>query len=269
MECRGSTDSHGAPPLGVKCFSGDLPTAARSVVKRACDGQGGYACLGNAHVLVTAKHDSMLPDALEGAWQVFPDGASVAWLQRWTGHPFATRIGGPDLMALVCTEGVPFGLRHFLLGSTEGVLSRLRANLEQNHTGIKIVGSYSPSRREIESDVHLLVDRISPGDAQIIWCALGAPRQEIWMARASSAAQPSLLVGVGAAFDFISETKPRAPNWMQRSGLEWGASACNRAEAIGRALCANQQRVCRARHSADRGSKARAQELSSDASRRA
>lgn len=210
-----------APVLGVPCFVGSLTQAGQLIVDRARTGEGGYVCLANVHVLVTAQHDTELRRTLDGAWRVFPDGAPVAWTQRRIGHGYAERVGGPDLMALACAEGVAGKVRHFLLGSTEIVLDRLQRNLEHHFPGIAIVGSHSPSREDIEADVRVLVERISRRAPQIVWCALGAPRQEAWMARAAPELPSSLLVGVGAAFDFMAGTKPRAPRWMQRSGLEW------------------------------------------------
>jgi UDP-N-acetyl-D-mannosaminuronic acid transferase (WecB/TagA/CpsF family) len=88
------------PVLGVDCFVGDLETATEAVVGRASSGHGGYACLANVHVVVSAKRDPALQSALDSAWAVFPDGAPIAWSQRRTGGN-GTRIAGPDLMPAV------------------------------------------------------------------------------------------------------------------------------------------------------------------------
>jgi N-acetylglucosaminyldiphosphoundecaprenol N-acetyl-beta-D-mannosaminyltransferase len=63
--------------------------------------------------------------------------------------------------------------------------------------------------------------RVRSTNPHIVWCALGAPKQELWMAREADRLAPAFVVGVGAAFDFLAETKRRAPLWMQQSGLEW------------------------------------------------
>ena len=236
-----------APTLGVMCFAGDLGTAARLVVQRAISGQGGYVCLGNAHVLVSAQHNPELRRALDHAWKVFADGAPVAWLQRRLGSRAAERIGGPDLMPRVCGEGNALNLRHFLLGSTNNVLVRLQRNLERDYPGIAIVGSYSPSRDEIEGNVRALVERVGSSDPQIAWCAFGAPRQELWMSRAAAELPSIVMVGVGAAFDFIAETKPRAPQWIQGAGLEWAHRlAAEPRRLSGRYVRTNSEFVLRA-----------------------
>ena len=233
--------------LGVTCFAGDLGGAARLVVARACSTRGGYACLANAHVIVSAHHQPELRRALDGAWQVFPDGAPVAWLQRRLGCRDARRVGGPDLMPRVCEYGVPLNLRHFLLGSTDDVLVRLRLSLEHSHPGIVVAGSYSPSRIEINEGIQPLIERIRPSSPHIVWCAFGAPRQEIWMAGATSELPDSLLVGVGAAFDFIAGTKQRAHPSIQRAGLEWTHRlAMEPRRLVGRYLRTNFEFVVRA-----------------------
>jgi N-acetylglucosaminyldiphosphoundecaprenol N-acetyl-beta-D-mannosaminyltransferase len=206
--------------LGIDCFVGDLPAAAGLVVTRARSREGGYACLGNVHVLVTAQHDERLRLALEAAWAVFPDGAPVAWLQRRAGHA-ATRIGGPDLMPLAIESGLSPGIRHFLLGSRNSVLDTLCRVIERTYPGVRLAGSYSPSSDEVDRDHRKLLDHIRAAKPDIVWCAFGAPRQELWMSRHAEAVAPAVLVGVGAAFDFIAGAKPRAPSWMQRSGFEW------------------------------------------------
>ncbi len=207
--------------LDVDCFAGTLEQAATLVTERACATRGGYACLANVHVLVSAQHDPQLRQVLGDAWEVFPDGAPVAWLQRRSSSDSAQRVGGPDLMSRVCSQGVARELRHFFLGSTNAVLARLLENLERAHPGIRVAGSYSPSRDEIEQDQKTVTARIQLCRPDVVWCAFGAPRQELWMARNVTELPRTLLVGVGAAFDFISGTKNRAPLWMQNRGLEW------------------------------------------------
>ena len=207
--------------LGFPCFVGRLDAAVGALIARARSGDGGYACLGNAHVLVTALHDKKVATALNNAWAVFPDGAPVSWVQRRHGFTGAQRIAGPDLMPMVIEAGVPSGLTHFLLGSSQSTLDRLLARIEKRHPGVRITGSYSPTRAEIEDADRGVLDIARATKPNIIWCAFGAPRQELWMEAHAQLLAPAVLVGVGAAFDFLAGAKPRAPLWMQRGGLEW------------------------------------------------
>jgi N-acetylglucosaminyldiphosphoundecaprenol N-acetyl-beta-D-mannosaminyltransferase len=217
-----------APPAGrssvldVECFAGCLDSAARTVVDRAIEGSGGYACFGNVHVLVTARHNAPLASALSRSWTTFPDGAPVAWLERRLGARNAERVGGPDLMPLVFELGQEAGLRHFLFGSTPAVLEALERRLRLRYPSAEIVGSGSPPFGQRDPDVDAdSVERINATSPHVVWCALGAPNQELWMARWARALSPALVLGVGAAFDFHAGTRVRAPRWMQSAGLEW------------------------------------------------
>jgi N-acetylglucosaminyldiphosphoundecaprenol N-acetyl-beta-D-mannosaminyltransferase len=205
--------------FGIDCFVGDLDAAVDVVLQRAANRQGGRIVLANAHVLVTSLRDHRLRDALDSAWTVFPDGAPVAWLERRSGAPTAQRIAGPDLMPTVLDRGRSYGLRHVLLGSTQTVLDRLEFRFKRQLPGVAIVDKIAPAPGDENSPA--VLDRIATRDPHIVWVALGAPKQELWTQRHGNHFSSSLLAPVGAAFDFNAGTKPRAPLWMQRNGLEW------------------------------------------------
>ncbi len=216
-----------APALGVDCFAGNLDTAAATVVERALSGDGGYACLGNVHSLVSGVHDPALRRALDGAWAVFPDGSPIAWLQRREGARGATRVAGPDLMARVFDVGQADGLRHYLYGSTAPVLENMTRRLSNSYPDATICGTaFDVDARgmafEIDApEAAISVETIKSAEPHIIWCGLGVPKQELWMRYHAPNLAPALVVGVGAAFDFIAGNKSRAPRAMQRLGLEW------------------------------------------------
>lgn len=208
--------------LGSRCFVGDLRRASENVIERVGTRSGGYICQANAHVLVTSRHDLELRRALEEAWTVHPDGSPVAWLARRLGAPSASRIAGADLMTRVFELGEALGLRHYLFGSTRIVIDRLEIALASAHKRARIVGALSPPFGSLFDEQALqAVEAIRNAEPDIVWCGLGAPKQELWMNRYASLLAPAVLVGVGAAFDFHAGTKRRAPEWMQRNGLEW------------------------------------------------
>jgi N-acetylglucosaminyldiphosphoundecaprenol N-acetyl-beta-D-mannosaminyltransferase len=208
-----------SPVFDVDCFVGDLDAAVDAVIRRALSGDGGVACFANAHVLATSQRNEPLKSVLRSAWAVFPDGAPVAWLQRRSGHLAARRIAGPDLMPAVFDRGRANGLRHFLFGSTQPVLKAVEARLAARFPGVAIVGAAAPDSGDEDSTEVLAQIRAS--EPHLVWVALGAPKQEIWAQRQSSYLGSSLLMPVGAAFDFTAAAKPRAPQGMQQYGLEW------------------------------------------------
>ncbi len=208
--------------LGVDCLVGDVVSAAGRILDRVREGGGGYICQANAHVLVMAKRDERVRRALDEAWLVCPDGWPVAWVQRRLGVSNASRVAGADVMTRVFDEGRKQGLRHYLFGSTPDVLRDLERSLCSSHPGAEIVGSFSPPfGQPTEAEAREHVDRIRASVPDVVWCGLGAPKQELWMQLHAPTLAPAVVAGVGAAFDFHAGSKQRAPEWMQRSGLEW------------------------------------------------
>lgn len=204
--------------LGVPCFVGDLEQAVSVVLARAESRSGGYACFANAHVLASAREGSLLRRSLEDAWNVFPDGWPVAWVQRRK-IGSGQRVAGPDVMPRVVDRGRTLGLRHVLFGSSAEVLERVQKNLSWQSPGAHIVDAYAPPFGSFDDIV--AIERIRSSRPHVVWVALGAPKQEIWMHRCASELAPALVIGVGAAFGFLAGTQQRAPLWMQQRGLEW------------------------------------------------
>jgi N-acetylglucosaminyldiphosphoundecaprenol N-acetyl-beta-D-mannosaminyltransferase len=208
--------------LGVEYFVGDLREAADLVLARVGEGRGGYSCLCGVHGIVTAQHSHGMMDSLRGSWMNFPDGAPVAWLMRRFGARRARRIAGPDLMPVLFDVGQDSGLRHFLYGSTPDVLARLERRLLERYPRAIIAGSHSPPFRPLSDEENAqIAQEIVASGADIVWVGLGLPKQDQWLHRSAELFSPCLGVGVGAAFDFLAGTKPRAPKWVQNAGFEW------------------------------------------------
>ena len=233
------------PVLGFETYVGNLESAVASVVDRGRSGEGGYAVLGNVHVLVTAQRDRELSAALRGAWRVFPDGAPIAWLQRRRGQDAAERIAGAELMLAVARAGVPFGLRHAFFGGTRETLVALERRLTAEVPGLLVCEAVAPPFATLD-ELGPHVEAISHAGADVVWVALGAPKQEVFMAR-HAAGPGALALGVGAAFDFLSGSKSRAPRWMQRTGFEWAHRLASEPRRLaGRYLRTNSEFLVRA-----------------------
>jgi N-acetylglucosaminyldiphosphoundecaprenol N-acetyl-beta-D-mannosaminyltransferase len=204
--------------FGIDCYVGNVEDAAAVICDLAGRGQGGYAALMNVHVAMTAQRERDVEDALQRACAVFPDGAPIAWLQRRKGHDGGRRVGGPDLMLAALRAGGT-KLRHFFFGSTPEVVSKLTDRLAVAVPGLNVAGAVAPAPGT--ENAHSTLDAVRRARPDIIWVALGAPKQELWARRHAASVAPALVVPVGAAFDFHAGTKQRAPQWMQRVGFEW------------------------------------------------
>ncbi len=150
-----------------------------------------------------------------------PDGMPLVWMLRLKGVKDQMRVYGPTLMLHVLEmagrELIPVG---FYGGDTD-VMDKLVKTMETKYPGLNIAYSYSPPFRALssEEDNEVCIN-IQKSRIRILFVGLGCPKQEIWMAE-HKGKLPAVMLGVGAAFDFLAGRKPQAPKWMQAIGLEW------------------------------------------------
>jgi len=207
--------------LSTAIDSIDWSTALARIETWARSRASRYVCLCNAHSLVTASRDPTFNQVLMRADMALPDGAPVAWMLRHTGFPKQTRIGGPDLMWRYCALAAESGTSIYLLGGTAETLQALSAELRRAFPKLRLCGAAAPAFRPLEhheeSELIAQVNAAGPG---VVFVSLGCPKQERAMA-AWRGNVHSVMIGVGAAFDFHAGKIPRAPIWMRTSGLEW------------------------------------------------
>ncbi len=181
-----------------------------------------YICFSNVHTIVTGRQNLKFRDITNNASIVFPDGMPLVWLCKFNGYCDLEKCSGPDLMEKIFEVSEKKGYTHYLYGSTQETLRLLYNNLKCKYKTLKIVGMFSPPFRPLtEEEDKMLLDSINKLDPDFIWVGLGAPKQEIWMMEHVNKIKSSVLIGVGAAFNFHSGLVKRAPLWMQNIGLEW------------------------------------------------
>jgi N-acetylglucosaminyldiphosphoundecaprenol N-acetyl-beta-D-mannosaminyltransferase len=146
----------------------------------------------------------------------------LVWLSRLQGFHHVERVYGPDLMLALCERLAAKGYRHFFYGGAEGVPEQLASVLQKRFPGLQVAGTFSPPFRSLTADEDdRIVQMINAAAPDIVWVGLSTPKQERWMAGHRERLTAPVLIGVGAAFDFLTGRKPQAPRWMQRAGLEW------------------------------------------------
>jgi N-acetylglucosaminyldiphosphoundecaprenol N-acetyl-beta-D-mannosaminyltransferase len=208
--------------LGVGISAINMQTALATIQGWVENLSSSYVCVTGVHGVMESQKDEALRQAHNRAGMVTPDGMPLVWLSQLHGYGHVGRVYGPDLMLALCETSVARGYRHFLYGGAEGVPEQLAASLQERFPGLVIAGAYSPPFRRLtpEEDRQIL-HMIREAKPDIVWVGLGTPKQEHWMASHVEQLPASVLVGVGAAFDFHTGRKPQAPGWMRRNGLEW------------------------------------------------
>jgi N-acetylglucosaminyldiphosphoundecaprenol N-acetyl-beta-D-mannosaminyltransferase len=198
--------------FGVRVTRATEDEIVASAFDAVKEGRGGRTLVAvNAHTYSEARRDASIREAINDAYISWPDGVPIVWAAKLAGRPIGPRIHGHDLMRRFLKE--PFN--HYFYGSTPEVLAELTRNLP----GIRIAGTESPpfTRGAAESDLR----RINASGADIVWVALGAPKQELWARRHRDRIRVPLVACVGAAFEILAGRFTRAPKSLQRAGLEW------------------------------------------------
>lgn len=218
--------SHTCDCMGVPVVATNLKSAVHTVCGHLQEHRGDYMTFVNVHTLVTAVENDEYKRAQEMSAYSFADGTPVARLQRKKGYIEAKRVAGPDFMDAVLKISPDKGYRHYFYGSTPDNIGRLVETVSEKYPGVEIVGSCAPEFVEtmdadtFEEIFAKDIAEIEKATPDFIWVGLGAPKQELWMMHAQGRVN-GLMAGVGAAFDFISGEKKRAPVVLQKLGLEW------------------------------------------------
>jgi exopolysaccharide biosynthesis WecB/TagA/CpsF family protein len=183
--------------------------------------KGDYICVSNVHTTVMSFRDEEYRKVQNGGAMALPDGQPLSIVSRMRGYSEAKRVPGPDLMPAILKLSEEKGWKHYFYGSTEKTLAELKKVMLTRYPKLQIVGMYSPPFREVtKEEDDEIISRINDSGADFVWVALGAPKQEKWM-YAHKTKVHGLMIGVGAAFDFIAGTTRRAPMWMQKLCMEW------------------------------------------------
>jgi len=182
---------------------------------------GRYVCLFNVHMCMEAFDDSNFLKVVNDANLVLADGFPIYFAQKLLGHSNASKIRGVDLTIELSKfskiNNIPIGF----LGGTDRTLKKMSKNMLNKYNIDNIQYSYSPPFRLLNEDENNdIIKKINDSGIKILFVGLGCPKQEFWMSEHRIKLN-CILIGVGAAFDFLSGYKKTAPLWMQKIGLEW------------------------------------------------
>lgn len=195
--------------------------ALDSILLMCQAGQKGYVCLANVHMCMEAYDDPEFALLLRQARLVLPDGRPLLWMQRLLGYSKAKQVRGQDLFLAACELAQANGIRVGIYGGQNSVvLQGLADTLLNRYPRLRLVYRYAPPFRPLTAEeAQKVAADIQRLDVQLLLVGLGCPKQEKWMA--SHQHLGPLMIGIGAAVDFVTGSKLSAPRWMQKFGLEW------------------------------------------------
>jgi len=219
----GSASPREAPPelhlFGIRIVNTTMDEALDWIVDRASSGGSSFLAFVNPDCLNLAWRSPEYKEVLLGASRVLPDGIGIHLACRMLGTHLMANVNGTDLFPRLCQRMAGTGHSIFLLGARPGVAAAAGEAMVRLYPELAVAGARDGFFPPEETP--RVIEEVNRSGASILLVAMGAPRQEQWLATHAGELRPAVRMGVGGLFDFYSGRIPRAPLWMREIGLEW------------------------------------------------
>jgi N-acetylglucosaminyldiphosphoundecaprenol N-acetyl-beta-D-mannosaminyltransferase len=214
--------------INMKVAITTLDNTLEQVEALATKKKGSYVCVSNVHMCMEVFDSPEFEQIVNSADLVIPDGKPLSWAQKFLGHTDSEQVRGQDIMNALCAESGEKSLNIGLYGgSSEELLNKVKIKLSESYPDINITYAYSPPFRPLtqEEDAEVIAS-INDAEVNVLFVGIGCPKQECWMAEHKGSIN-CVMLGVGAAYDFIAGEKKHAPRWIQKIGMEWMFRLCS------------------------------------------
>lgn len=196
-------------------------SAIEKVAELVKEDNGGYVCFSTVHMVMESYDDRGFAAKVNGADLIVTDGMPIVWMQKLQGKRTASRVRANDLMIMLLEFAAKNNLSVGFYGGRQEVLDAIRAKAEKELPNLQISYAFSPPFCALtdEEDKKITAE-INAAKPDILFMGLGCPKQENWMA-AHKEKLKSVMLGVGASFDFYAGNVKESPAWLGKLGLEW------------------------------------------------
>lgn len=206
------------PNCGYRVCASSFPETVKWLLDRMEAGKPTAVYALNPLKIERAEREEKVKEALLGAELLIPDGTGVLWAAKKCGCPIPERITGVDLMEKICAAAAERGYTIFLYGSTDEHLEKAERNLRERYPGIRVGGR----QNGYTDDTDAVLRKINESGAEILFVAMGSPKQELFLHKYRHRLPKILLMqGVGGSVDVLSGEVRRAPRFICRLRLEW------------------------------------------------
>lgn len=179
-----------------------------------------FVVTANAEIIMMCQQDKEYNNIVsEKADLVLPDGAGAVWAGRYLGNEVPERVAGFDLYNQLLKLSADKGYKAYFFGGAPGVAEAAKNKAEELYPGVQIVGCRNGYFTEAEEEN--IIKEINDAAPDMLFVALGAPKQEKWLVKYRNQLKPRVLMGIGGSFDVLAGKMERAPKWMQEASLEW------------------------------------------------
>jgi N-acetylglucosaminyldiphosphoundecaprenol N-acetyl-beta-D-mannosaminyltransferase len=213
----------------------NLNNALNKAVDMVSINKGAYVCVSNVHMCMEVFDSTDFAKLVNEADLVIPDGKPLSWAQKLLGYSEAEQVRGQDIMNALCEiSGEKSFNIGFYGGSSDALLVLVKEKLLLSYPDIKITYAFSPPFRPLtDEEDAIVVAKINQEKVNVLFVGIGCPKQERWMAEHKDKLN-CVMLGVGAAYDFIAGEKEHAPRWVQKIGMEWFFRLCSEPKRLWR-----------------------------------
>lgn len=199
------------------------PQVCKFIVESLHEGRGGVVVTVNLDHLRRVVDVDGYRDLVSGADLVVADGQPLVWASKIQGDPLPARVAGSDLVSSLTSSAADGGKSIFLLGGNPGAAEGAAGVLQRRHPELRVAGWYCPPMGfERDPDEMLKIqESLQAARPDIVYVALGSPKQEILIRDLCEMVPGAWWLGVGISLSFLTGEVDRAPVWLRRIGLEW------------------------------------------------
>lgn len=196
-------------------------SATEKIADLAAQTGGSYVCFSTVHMVMESYDDAEYGAKVNNADYIITDGMPLVWMQKLQGAGDAVRVRANDLMILLCEYASENNLSVGFYGGKQSVIDAIIERAKRELPNLKIVYAFSPPFRSLsEVEDAEIVAEINQKKPDLLFVGLGCPKQENWMSAHKNQIN-SVMLGVGASFDFYAGNVKESPEWMGKLGLEW------------------------------------------------
>lgn len=203
--------------VNVDCVN--LDEAMQKVEEFVLEQKPHHIVTANPEIIYASNYNPELLGIVNHAALVTADGTGVVWASGQLGRHLQERVTGIDLVYKICEKAPQKGWKLFILGSAPGVADAAADNIRKMYPGVEIVGTqHGYFKPEEEPEIVEIIKKSTP---DVLFVALGAPKQEFWISKYMDELQVPVMLGIGGSMDVLSGNVKRAPEIWQKMNLEW------------------------------------------------
>lgn len=197
-------------PLNYEEIIDDLRT-------RMMEGKQSTIIAVNPEKVIKAEESEELRGLINGSTYQIPDGVGILLASKLKGGSITSRVTGVDMMERLIRFAAEENHKVFLYGAKEEVVTEAKRKLEEKYPGL-IISGYENGYVQ---DQQALVEKINESGAELLFVAMGSPKQELWIREHMPKLNVKVFQGVGGSFDVFAGKVQRAPSFYRKIGLEW------------------------------------------------